>query len=241
MRIKVGDDDAAVARQAATLIVQTIGAAVAARGCACLAFSGGHTPWPMLRGLADAGVPWRHVHVFQTDERIVPMEDPARTLPQLRDALLSHIPIPPAHVHPMPVDNGALDAAAEYYARALAQVAGEPPALDLVHLGLGDDGHTASLVPGDAALDMRTADVALSGPYQGHRRMTLTFPLIDRAKTILWLVTGENKAGILKRLWDGDREIPAGRVSRDHAVVFADRAATQRLSGNVEKNDGHKA
>ena len=93
MRIDVNNDDTAVAQRAAALIVQKIDAAVAARGRACLAFSGGRTPWPMLRALAEADVPWRHVHVFQTDERIVPMDDPARTLPQLRDAFLSHVPI----------------------------------------------------------------------------------------------------------------------------------------------------
>jgi 6-phosphogluconolactonase len=241
VRIDVNNDDTAVAQRAAALIVQKIDAAVAARGRACLAFSGGRTPWPMLRALAEADVPWRHVHVFQTDERIVPMDDPARTLPQLREAFLSHVPIPPAQVHPMPVDDGTLQSAAERYARDLEQLAGQPPVLDLVHLGLGDDGHTASLVPGDAVLDIATADVALSGPYQGHRRMTLTFPLINRAEAILWLVTGPSKADMLRRLWNGDHEIPAGRVKRDGAVIVTDRAAAQHLSKDVDQNDGQTA
>ena len=241
MRIDVNNDDTAVAQRAAALIVQKIDAAVAARGRACLAFSGGRTPWPMLRALAEADVPWRHVHVFQTDERIVPMDDPARTLPQLRDALLSHVPTAPEHVHSMPVDDIDLNAAAERYARDLEQLAGQPPVLDLVHLGLGDDGHTASLVPGDAVLDIATADVAFSGPYQGHRRMTLTFPLINRAEAILWLVTGPGKADMLRRLWNGDHEIPAGRVKRDGAVIVTDRAAAQHLSKDVDQNDGQTA
>ena len=241
MKITVGDDEADVARHAAALIAREIDAAIAARGHACIAFSGGRTPWPMMRALADADAPWQHVHVFQTDERIVPLDDAARTLPQLREALLSHIPIPPAQVHPMPVDDGTLQSAAERYARDLEQLAGQPPVLDLVHLGLGDDGHTASLVPGDTALDIATADVALSGPYQAHRRMTLTFPLINRAKMILWLVTGRNKADVLKRLWVGDREIPAGRVRRDRAVIVTDRAAAQPLSENIEQRDGQTA
>jgi 6-phosphogluconolactonase len=229
VRINVSDNEVAAAQQAATLIVKNIGAAITARGCACLAFSGGRTPWPMMRALAHADVPWRHVHVFQTDERIVPIDDPARTLPQLHDVLLSNVPIPPGHVHPMPVDDGEIHAAARRYESTLARVAGKPPTLDLVHLGLGDDGHTASLISGDPALDVSTADVVLSGSYRGHRRMTLTFPLINRGATILWLVTGQNKSGVLKRLWTGDHEIPAGRVRRDRAVIVTDRAAAQRL------------
>lgn len=238
MRIDIGNDDDAVAQHAATLVVQKIGAAVATRGRACLAFSGGRTPWPMMRALADADVPWGQVHVFQTDERIAPMDDPARTLPQLRTVLLAHVPIPPEHVHPMPVEDGALQAAAERYASTLAGVAGTPPVLDLVHLGLGDDGHTASLVPGDAALTVDTTDVTLSGPYQGHRRMTLTFPLINRAETILWLVTGQGKARVLQRLWNRDHAIPAGHVRRDRVVIFADRGAAQLLSQDIDQHHG---
>jgi 6-phosphogluconolactonase len=97
--------------------------------------------------------------------------------------------------------------------------------LDLVHLGLGPDGHTASLVPGDSVLDVTDTDVALAGPYQGRRRMTLTYPALDRARRILWLVTGEEKVLMLARLRDGDTSIPAGRVSQHHALVLADRAA----------------
>ena len=241
MRINIGNDAAAVAQHAAALVVQKIGAAVATRGRACLAFSGGRTPWPMMRALADANVPWRQVHVFQTDERIVPMDDPARTLPQLRDALLAHVPIPPEHVHPMPIDVGALQAAAERYANTLAEVAGTPPVLDLVHLGLGDDGHTASLVPGDAALIVDTADVTLSGPYQGHRRMTLTFPLINRAETVMWLVTGQGKARVLQRLWNRDHAIPVGHVRRDRAFIFADRSAAQLLSHDIDQDHDQTA
>ncbi len=240
MRIDVGDDEAVVAQRAAALIAQTINAAVAARGRACLAFSGGRSPWPMMRALADADVRWRHVHVFQTDERVAPVDDPARTLPQLRDAFLSHVPIPADHVHPMPVDDSDVDAAAQRYATILERLAGTPCVLDLVHLGLGDDGHTASLIPSDEALNVSTADVTLSGPYQGHRRMTLTFPLLNRAKAVLWLVTGQGKAGILRRLWDGDYEIPAGRVRRDRAVIVTDRAAAQRITKDVGESHGQK-
>ena len=114
------------------------------------------------------------------------------------------------------------------YALTLREIAGSPPVLDLVHLGLGPDGHTASLVPGDAVLDVTDADVALTGVYQGRRRMTLTYPILNRSRRILWLVTGSEKAGMLVRLRDGDLSIPAGRVRRDQALVLADRAAAER-------------
>jgi 6-phosphogluconolactonase len=125
----------------------------------------------------------------------------------------------------MPVEEPDLQASAARYALTLQEVAGSPPVLDLVHLGLGPDGHTASLVPGDPVLDVTDADVALTGVYQGRRRMTLTYPIINRSRRILWLVTGSEKAGMLVRLRDGDPSIPAGRVRQDQALVIADRAA----------------
>jgi 6-phosphogluconolactonase len=194
-----------------------------------MAVSGGRTPWRMLRALAGERLPWEQVHVFQVDERAAPVADPERNLAHLRASLLDHAPLRPDHIHAMPVEAADLGRAAERYARTLRDVAGDPAVLDLVHLGLGPDGHTASLVPGDPALDIVDADVATSGPYQGRRRMTLTFPLINRSRRILWLVTGSEKAAMLVRLRDGDRSIPASRVRRDRALVLADRAAAQRL------------
>ena len=125
----------------------------------------------------------------------------------------------------MPVEAPDLEAAAKRYARALQEIAGSPPVLDLVHLGLGPDGHTASLVPGDPALEITDSDVAMTGLYQGRRRMTLTYPILNRSRRILWVVTGKEKAEMLARLRDGDRSIPAGRVRRDTAWMLADRAA----------------
>jgi 6-phosphogluconolactonase len=147
----------------------------------------------------------------------------------LRDSLLAHAPLPPENVCAMPVDSPDLEAAANQYALNLREIAGAPPVLDLVHLGLGPDGHTASLVPGDPVLDVTDTDVALTQPYQERRRMTLTFPAINRARRILWVVTGAEKAGMLLRLRDGDVTIPAGFVRRDQALVLADRAAAARL------------
>jgi 6-phosphogluconolactonase/glucosamine-6-phosphate isomerase/deaminase len=132
----------------------------------------------------------------------------------------------------MPVEAIDLEAAAARYAQTLRVIAGSPPVFDLVHLGLGPDGHTASLVPGDPVLDVTDADVALTGVYQGRRRMTLTYPMINRSRRILWLVTGNDKVGMLMRLRDGDRSIPAGRMGQDNALVIADFAAAGQLEAN---------
>src|SRR5882724_9218180 len=150
----------------------------------------------------------------------------------LRESLLDHAPLRPDHIHAMPVEAADLERAAGQYALTLQEVAGSPPVLDLVHLGLGSDGHTASLVPGDPVLDVTDADVAITGPYQGRRRMTLTFPIINRSLRVLWLVTGGEKAGMLARLRDGDPSIPASRVRQDRALILADRAAAARLGTN---------
>ncbi len=223
MRVEVLPDPEAVARRAAAFVATEARAAIAARGRFTLAVSGGHTPWAMLRALADEDVPWASVHVMQVDERVAPAGDPDRNLTHLRGSLLERVPLPEGQLHAMPVELPDLERAAVQYARTLQAVAGSPPVLDLVHLGLGSDGHTASLVPGDPVLGVRDADVALTGAYQGRRRMTLTYPALDRARHLLWLVTGAEKAAMLARLRDGDPSIPAGQVRRDRALVLADR------------------
>ena len=232
MEIKVLESAEAVAREGAAIIAAEARAAVAARGRFILAVSGGHTPWFMLRDLAEEDVPWNGVHVAQVDERVAPAGHPDRNLTHLRESLLEHAPMRPEQVYAMPVEASDLEAAASRYAQTLRGIAGSPPVLDLVHLGLGPDGHTASLVPGDPVLDVTDADVALTGVYQGRRRMTLTYPMINRARRILWLVTGTDKVEMLMRLRDGDRSIPAGRIDRDNALVIADRAAAGRPEAN---------
>jgi len=191
--------------------------------------SGGHTPWLMLRALVGQEVPWEGVHVVQVDERVAPAGDPDRNFTHLRESLLDHSPLRPDQIYAMPVEEKDLEAAAASYARTLQQLAGSSPVLDLAHLGLGPDGHTASLVPGDPVLNVTNKDVALTKVYQQRRRMTLTFPILNRSRNILWLVTGSEKAGMLVRLRDGDMSIPAGRIGREQALLLADNTAAGQL------------
>lgn len=235
MNIEVADTAESVAQRAATIIAEQARLAVAARGQFVLAVSGGHTPWLMLRALATANVPWPAVHIVQVDERVAPAEHPDRNLTHLRESLLDHAPLSAEQIHGMPVESANLETAASQYAATLQQIAGSPPVLDLVHLGLGPDGHTASLVPGDPVLDIETADVAVTGVYQGRCRMTLTYPIINRSGRVLWVVTGSEKAPMLIRLRDGDLSIPAGRVRRERAQLIADEAAAAKLAAENTK------
>jgi 6-phosphogluconolactonase len=218
MKVEIFPDGTTVAKKAAQFIAAQARAAVADRGLFTLAVSGGHTPWQMLRLLATEDVPWKGVHLFQVDERVAPAGDKDRNLTHLKESLLGTVKLLPGQVHAMPVEDKDLPAAAARYAE---------------ELGLGPDGHTASLVPGDKCLDVTDADVTVSGPYQGHLRMTLTYPVLDRARTILWLVSGPDKVPMFARLKKGDRSIPAGRVGSDHALVFADAAAAGPDAGRT--------
>lgn len=229
MKIEVCADAEAAARRAAAVIAAEARSVAAARGRFLLAVSGGRTPWLMLRALARDDVPWGGVHVFQVDERVAPDGDPDRNLTHVRESLLQHASFRAEQLHAMPVEEKDLAAAASRYARTLQEFGGFPPVLDLVHLGLGPDGHTASLVPGDPVLDVTDRDVAPTGVYQGRSRMTLTYPILNRARRILWLVTGPEKAPMLARLAAGDPAIPAGHVRADRAVVLADAEAAKRL------------
>ena len=231
MKIDILVDADAVAQKAAEIIAAEARSSVTARGRFVMAVSGGHTPWQMLRALAGQDVPWEGVHVVQVDERVAPAGDPDRNLTHLRESLLEHAPLRAEQIHAMPVESSDLDAAAKRYALTLQEIAGSPPVLDLAHLGLGPDGHTASLVPGDPVLKVTDTDVAVTGAYQDRRRITLTYPMLNRARRILWLVTGSGKVEALPRLRDGDVSIPAGRIQREQAVVLADRAAAEKLAG----------
>jgi 6-phosphogluconolactonase len=228
MRTEVLVDADAVARKAATMIAAEARQAVAARGRFVMAVSGGHTPWVMLRALAEEEVPWASVHIFQVDERVAPEGHADRNLTHLRESLLEHASLPAGQIYAMPVEMTDLQSAAAKYAAELQRIAGTPPVLDLVHLGLGPDGHTASLVPGDPVLTVTDRDVAVTGVYQGRNRLTLTYPVINRARFILFLVTGSEKVPMFKRLQAADPSIPAGRVVQNNAVLLADNAAAER-------------
>lgn len=233
MQVETFETADSVAQAAAVLVAAAARQAVAERGRFVFAVSGGTTPWQMLRALAGQDVPWAKVHVVQVDERVAPAGDADRNLTHLRESLLSHAPLPPNQIHAMPVEATDLDAAAASYAAELARIAGSPAVLDLVHLGLGPDGHTASLIPGDAVLNVVDRDVATTGVYQGRRRMTLTYPLINRARQILWLATGAGKAEMLVRLLAADSQIPAGRIEQAQATVFVDRPAARLIVPQV--------
>jgi 6-phosphogluconolactonase len=213
--VEVLADPPAVARASAAYVAARARAAVADHGSFHFAVSGGHTPWAMFAELASEDVPWDHVVLYQVDERVAPAGDPDRNLTHLRESLGDA----PADVVPMPVEDADLDAAAAAYAARL------PDRFDLIHLGLGPDGHTASLVPGDPVLDVTDRLVAVTAPYQGHRRMTVTYPALARADQLLWLITGADKREPLRHLLAGDPTIPAGRVEAARSLVLADVAA----------------
>ena len=211
----LADADAA-ARRGAELIAETAAEKIAAGGSFSLAASGGTEPWVMYRQLGELGLDWERIEIFQVDERVAPDGDPDRNLTHLLESLPEAAR---ARVRPMPVTEDDLETAAASYAEQL------PERLHLVHLGLGPDGHTASLVPDDPVLDVDDRRVAITGEYQGHRRMTLTYPELGRARRVFWLVTGEEKRAPIGWLMGGDRSTPAGRVAAEESIVIADRAA----------------
>jgi 6-phosphogluconolactonase len=217
--VEVLPDADAVARRGAEVVAAAAREAIEARGGFAFAVSGGRTPWQMLRELAAESVDWGRVRIWQVDERIAPDGDPDRNLTVLAPILPAE-----ADLHPMPVTDADIEAAAEGYAASL------PVRFDLIHLGMGDDGHTASLVPADPVLEVTDRDVALTGDYRGRRRMTLTYPVLDRAGSALWLIAGADKAAMLPRLLARDPSIPAGRVATAEQLVVTDRAATSELA-----------
>lgn len=224
MKLHVQSSADAAARKAAQIIADLLNKALSSRPMATVAFSGGSTPNRMFQYLAQQQIDWSRVEIFQVDERIAPAGDPARNIAALQQHLLDHIDIPEQQVFTIPVEASDLDESLESYASQLKTAAGNPPHLDIVHLGLGDDGHTASLPPGDDVLNSgRLVDICAD--FNGYRRITLTFPVLDQANSIVWLVAGADKALMLGRLLARDVEIPAGRVSQGRAILVSDEAA----------------
>ncbi len=221
IELEVMADDKTASRRAAELIAAAGATAVAERGSFSLAMSGGRSPWAMLAILGeDETMPWAETELFQVDERIAS--------PGSEDRNLTHMVLGLSMDHqsalrPMPVTQRDLEAAARQYESAL------PEPLDCVHLGLGPDGHTASLVPGDPVLEVGDRRVALTETaYQGHQRMTLTYPALAAARQVVWLVTAADKREPLAKLLAGDASIPAGRVENPRMTVVATEAAAPR-------------
>jgi 6-phosphogluconolactonase len=208
MKLEVLADADSVARSAAMIIAKEARAAVAARDRFVMAVSGGSTPWLMLRALAREDMPWNGVQIVQVDERVAPEGDPDRNLTHLYESLLEQVSLRPEQIHAMPVEAPDLNAASEQYATTLRQIAGSP---------------------GDPVLDVADTDVALTAVYKGRRRMTLTYPILNRGRIVLWLVTGNDKAKTAARLYAGDTEIPAGRVQRNNALLLVDRGAAGQI------------
>lgn len=218
-------DATMLATRAADFVAERARTSVADHGGFTFAVSGGKTPWAMFAELAHHVVPWSAVQIFQVDERVAPAGDPDRNLTHLRQSLGRAGP----EVLAMPVEDPDLEAAAAAYAKRL------PGHFDLVHLGLGPDGHTASLVPGDPVLTVADRLVAITEPYQGRRRMTLTYPALARAEEIVWLISGDDKRAALVRLLTGDQSIPAGRVEAAHSTILADASAAPEAEPKARK------
>jgi 6-phosphogluconolactonase len=230
MKTRILPDAFAVSKAAASFIAAEARDSVATRGRFVMAVSGGKTPWQMLRDLAGEEVPWQQFHVVQVDERIAPSGDPDRNLTHLHESLLSSAPIPPENIHAMPVENPDPIQACEDYTTTLDILCGAPPILDLAHLGLGPDGHTASLIPGDPVCGVFDKEVAPTGLYQNRRRLTLTYPVLNRSRRILWVVTGAEKAPMVPRMLSGDPSIPAGLIDRHNAVLLIDAPAAESIA-----------
>ena len=217
MDIVVAPDTASAAREAAAWIARQLRIAVSRRGEATVAFSGGSTPALMLAALAEMSVPWAVTTVFQVDERLAPDGDPDRNA-----SLLDVLTPLRTTIRLMPVTAPDLDAAKRRYAASL------PDRLDVVHLGVGDDGHTASWPPGDPVIDDR-GRVALSRQYSGRVRMTLTVSAVNAARRRLVLATGAVKAPVIERWLLHDHALPIDRVSRTNTIVVLDAGAAARL------------
>lgn len=220
-----------LAKEAAAHIAAVLRAAFDVRGRATVAFSGGSDARELLAAIARTDLPWDALDVLQVDERVAPAGHPDRNLNAIRECLVDHGDLPSHRLHAMPVEATDLEEAALSYADVVHEIAGQPPRIDLVHLGIGTDGHTASLIPGSPLLNVTDRSAAMTEPYQGRRRMTLTLPVLSGARSILWYVNGAAKAPTVRRLVAGDPSIPASLVERSRALLLLDPAASGALHG----------
>jgi 6-phosphogluconolactonase len=232
----VAGDLEALSRQAANYVAQTLAAAATARGQCSIALSGGSTPRRTFELLAAPPlrdqVPWEATHVFWGDERFVPLDDPDSNYRLARERLLDRVPVPERQVYPVPTDAGSAVAAAAQYERTLRGVfeleVEDVPRLDLIMLGLGADGHTASLFPDSPALDETRRLVVPNGAdYVPHERITFTFPVLNAARAVFFLVAGADKAPKVAAALGGDASVPAARVQPTDGELrwYLDRTA----------------
>lgn len=228
LRLEVLQDAEAVADRAAEWLADRLAGLIEANGFAVLAISGGRSPWPMFRRLvSNESIAWKDVHIVQVDERVAPAGDVDRNW-TIASGVFGSV-VPQHNLHPMPVEDESLDLAAGLYSDLLGSLT-DGSGIGIVHLGLGTDGHTASLFPGDDVLHVQDRAVAVTNqPYMGRRRMTLTLPTIDCAQHVLWQVVGSDKSLMLRKLVDQDRSIPASAVRRGMAMILADAAAASEL------------
>lgn len=238
--LRVAPDAEAAARLCAARLADLAAASITARGSCVLALSGGATPQRMLEHFAGQTLPWRDLRIVQVDERLAPEGDPARNLTSLEQALVQSGPLPRANLYPMPVTlalASGVTAAIVACEQTLRELAGNPPTLDIAHLGLGEDGHTASLFPGDGLPDTKDREVGFVAHAPQWPRLSLTVPALNRARHIVWLVTGTAKAARLAELIEGRGTMPAMRIAREHAEVIADAAACGAPGDRATRND----
>ncbi|WP_026370306.1 6-phosphogluconolactonase [Kallotenue papyrolyticum] len=241
--ILVVDDPEALAEAATRYIVARARQAVAARGSFALALAGGSTPRGVYRRLAHApwrdAMPWAQTLIFWSDERALPLDSTDSNYRMAREALLDHVPLPPEQIHPLAAQGDDLDQAAARYEAVLRRlVPGEPPRFDLILLGMGPDGHTASLFPHSPALDATTRLVVATpeAPLPPQvRRLTFTSRLINAAVEVLVLVAGADKAAPVREVLQGPRrphELPAQLIDPQAGDLWwmLDRAAASQLS-----------
>jgi 6-phosphogluconolactonase len=225
MNMEVVADPGSVAKEAAAIIAQEARLSVSARGRFVMAVSSGATSLLVLRDLTGEQVVWERMQVVQADECLAPLSDPCRAITGMRETLLEYFLLRPQQLHSMPVEARDLEIAAARYALSLHRIAGSPPVLDLVLLELGRHGRAAGLIAGDPALDVTDQDVSLTNVYGGKRWMTLTYPILNRARFVLWTATGADHAEMLGRLREEDHSVPAGRIRGGAGLILADRAA----------------
>lgn len=229
MEIRTFQTTEDVAQEAAVYIADRIRENVSRKGFFTMAISGGRTPWAMMKELAKEDLPWEKVFLFQVDERVAPDAHEDRNLTQLFKAIEGTRLVLRLNFFPMRVNAGDLDEACAEYESHIQRMT-ENGKFDLIHLGIGTDGHTASLVPGDAVLDITEKGVAITQKlYQGRHRMTLTYPMINQAEKILWVITGSEKAEMLNRLLHRDSSIPAGLIDQTHAIVLTEESASAKI------------